>query len=78
MKNILIVKQPDGQLALWSTAVKGFVLIDGTPEGVMEYLVRHATFKIEREVERVVDALAAGEPPYRILFNWDQAAESAG
>lgn len=72
-----IMKQPDGRLAVFSTITDTFVLVDATPEEVIEWRAEEAAEsareRTKTELGRVLDA--TNEKPYRqFTMTWDEAS----
>lgn len=71
-----IIKQPDGLYAVWSTVVDGFVMIDATPQNIIDEFVAEQELEIGASVMRTVDALRRGEKPYhQFTMTFDEALE---
>lgn len=72
-----IIKQPDGRLAVFSTVTDSFVVVDATPEEVIEWraeeAAQEASERTEAELKRVLDS--AIDKPYRqFTLTWEEAA----
>ena len=52
-----IVKQPDGNLAVWSTVVDDWVIRDATAEQLADYYAERAALQAAEEVLRVTEAV---------------------
>ena len=59
-----IVKQPNGLYAIWSTIVDSFVLIDATPDEIIEDWTASERERLKASVHKAVAALENGEKPY--------------
>lgn len=59
-----IVKQPNGQYAVFSSIVDDFVLVDATPEEIIEEYVANQRRSIEQDVREVIEKLESGQKPY--------------
>ncbi|MDP3910719.1 MAG: hypothetical protein Q8Q14_10035 [Gemmatimonadales bacterium] len=69
-----IIQQPDGRYAVWSSIVNDFVLLDATPEQIIEGRVQASREGHEAQVRRVIKKLAAGEKPYfQFTMTWEEA-----
>ena len=69
-----IITQPDGAYALWSTISNAFVMIDATPDDIIQYFLEAEEARIRASVQETVDKLARGEPPYyQFTMSWDEA-----
>lgn len=73
-----IIKQPNGRYAVWSTVVSDFVLLDATPEDIIDVRIDEAREEIAHRVKEVVEKLANGEKPYyQFTETWDGACAFA-
>lgn len=52
-----LVKQPNGQYAIFSTITDDFIISDATPEEMIEILVEEQRSKIEEEINNKVKIL---------------------
>ena len=69
-----IIRQPDGQYALWSSVVDSFVLIDADPEGIIEYWIEQEEKRLRERVAEIVASLEAGGKPYhQFTMSWHEA-----
>lgn len=59
-----IIKQPNGLYALWSSVVDDFVMLDATPEEIIEDAVEDSRKEITARVKDVVAKLGKGGRPY--------------
>jgi hypothetical protein len=50
-----IIRQPDGLLSVWSTHVDNFIIIDATPEEVLEELLKEIIQKETVNLKAVID-----------------------
>jgi hypothetical protein len=67
-----IVKQPDGQLAVWSTIVDSFVMIDATQPDVVDFLLNGQVGHTTRRVAEIVASLERGGKPYgQFTESWE-------
>lgn len=57
-----VIKQPDGDLAIWSSYSDEFVMVDAQRSDVIDWFVEIATHDARRNAARVVDAVVADEP----------------
>lgn len=55
-----IEMQPNGKYAVWSTIVDGYVIVDATPEEIIEQYVEDARRDIEARVHGDVKRLNEG------------------
>jgi hypothetical protein len=59
-----IVCQPNGKYAVWSSVVDDFVLLDATPEDIIDDWSATEVQRITEHVCNIVAALARNEKPY--------------
>ncbi len=72
-----IIKQPDGKYAVWSTIVDNFILIDATPEEIIDIWAEEEKERIEIKVLQVVKELNEnGKPYHQFTKSWDDAIET--
>ena len=70
----MIIKQPNGLYAIWSTVVDGFVMLDATPQDIIDDRVKDYREESEKDVKRVIEQLDAGEKPYfQFTKTYDEA-----
>jgi hypothetical protein len=71
-----IIQQPDGAYALWSTTSDAFVVIDATPEDLIQYFLAQEEQRIRANVERIMQQLDRQERPYyQFTMSWQEALE---
>jgi hypothetical protein len=71
-----IIRQPDGKLAVFSSVVDAFVVVDATPEEIIEWRAQEAAEQArERTRAELARVLDSGDPkPYRqFTLTWEQA-----
>ena len=59
-----IIKQPNGKYCLWTTYSSDFVLIDVTPEEIMDYEIEVSSKEIKAHIGRIIKSLEQSEKPY--------------
>lgn len=73
-----IIRQPDGKLAVFSSVTDTFVVVDATPEEIIEWRAEagaeEARERTRAELARVLDEGNA-RPYYQFTLSWDEAAE---
>jgi adenylate kinase len=73
-----IIKQPDGRLAVFSSIVDAFIVVDATPEEILDWRAEEAAKEARRSTQRELDAVLANDPR-RVYFQfartWEEAAE---
>ena len=70
-----IIKQPDGKFCVWSTIVDDFIIIDATPEEIIEIYIEEKSEEIKRSVYEVVDLLDQNKKPF--YYSYDMTYEEA-
>jgi hypothetical protein len=71
-----IIKQPNGLYCVWSTIVDDLVLIDATPQDIINELVQKSSKEHTEFVNSTVDALERGEKPYyHYTMTFDEAVK---
>lgn len=69
-----IVKQPDGLYAIFSSVVDDFIVIDATPQQLIDYWVGCERERLTKKVKETCAALDRGEKPYwQFTMTWDEA-----
>lgn len=73
-----IIKQPDGRLAVFSSIVDAFIVVDATPEEILDWRAEEAAAKERERTQRELDAVLADDPR-RVYFQftrtWEEAAQ---
>ncbi|NUS22692.1 MAG: hypothetical protein HOV92_00485 [Streptomyces sp.] len=73
-----IIKQPDGRLAVFSSVVDAFIVVDATPEEILDWRAEQAAADARRFTQRELDAVLADDPR-RVYFQfartWEEASE---
>lgn len=73
-----IIKQPDGKLAVFSSVVDAFIVVDATPEEILDWRAEQAAEDARRATQRELDAVLADDPR-RVYFQfartWEEASE---
>ena len=73
-----IIKQPDGLLAVFSSIVDGFIVVDATPEEILDWRAEQAANDARRATQRELDAVLADDPRrvyYQFVRTWEEASE---
>lgn len=70
-----IIKQPDGNLAVFSTVVDGFIVTDATAEEVVDLLVQEAADAARERTTKHVEHILNDTPQavYQTPLTWDEA-----
>ena len=71
-----IIQQPNGKYAVWSTVVDDFVMVDATPEDIIQAWVDEQRDRTADTVHQVVKQLHDGEKPYyQFTQTFDECVE---
>lgn len=73
-----IIRQPDGRLAVFSSIVDAFVVVDATPEEILDWRAETAAKDARRHTQRQLDHVLAGEANrsyFQFTMTWEEAAE---
>ncbi|MFK0288329.1 hypothetical protein ACIQVL_48835 [Streptomyces sp. NPDC090499] len=73
-----IIKQPDGKLAVFSTVVDAFIVIDATPEEILDWRAEEAANEARRTAQRHLDHVLADEPErsyFQFTMTWEEASQ---
>ena len=71
-----IIKQPNGLYAVFSSVVDDFILLDATPEDIIQDRVDDYRKQARRDVNRIVAELAQGGKPYhQFTLSFEQAVK---
>ena len=66
------IKQPNNRYALWSSTIDNFLLINATPEEIIEYKVKAFKKEITEQVNKIVE----GEKPFQsFTLTFEKAIE---
>ena len=69
-----IIRQPDGNYAIWSTVVDHFTAIDMTLDDIVEMWAAEERSRIAKKVFEIVTQLENGGKPYhQFTRTWDDA-----
>jgi hypothetical protein len=72
-----IIKQPDGLFAVWSSVVDNFIMVNCTPQEIIDEYVKDETERIAKSVTEDIQAIENGEKPYlQFTKTWDEALVS--
>jgi hypothetical protein len=71
-----IIKQPDGKLAVFSSIVDAFVVVDATPKEILDWRAEQAAEDARRATQRELDAVLADDPR-RVYFQFARTWEEA-
>lgn len=72
-----IIKQPDGRLAVFSSVVDAFVVVDATPEELVEWRAEEAAEAARKRTRTEIEKVLSGEPrPYhQFTLTWEEAEQ---
>jgi hypothetical protein len=71
-----IIRQPDGEFAIFSTITDTIIMWDATAEDIEQYFVKRAADDASRRVLEILRCVSAGEPNqayYQFTMTWDEA-----
>lgn len=69
-----IIQQPNGTYALWFTVTDSFIVRDLTEQEMVDFIVEEAKEETKKKVNRVIQLLKKGEPPYhQFTMSWEEA-----
>jgi hypothetical protein len=57
-----IIQQPDGKLAVFSSFTDTWILMDASPEDLLDYYAGKAAKDAREQTQQVLDAVLAGKP----------------
>lgn len=72
-----IIKQPDGKLAVFSSIVDAFIVVDATAEEILDWRAEEAAAKERERTQRELDAVLAGDPRrvyFQFVRTWEEAS----
>ncbi|QBJ94516.1 hypothetical protein D0Z67_29555 (plasmid) [Streptomyces seoulensis] len=72
-----IIKQPDGRLAVFSSVVDAFVVMDATPEELVEWYAQEAAQDARDRTQRLLDKLHSEGAQFvygRRALTWEEAS----
>lgn len=70
-----IIQQPDGRLAVFSSVVDAFVVVDATADEIIDYRAEEAALKARERTRAEIDRVLSGQPkPYhQFTLTWEEA-----
>lgn len=71
-----IIRQPDGRLCAFSTNVNDFVILDATPEELIDYYATQAADDARKRTRRLIAAVLenrARDVYYQFAMTYDEA-----
>lgn len=72
-----IIRQPDGRLAVFSSITDTFVVVDATPEEILDWRAEEAAAKERARTQRELDAVLASDPRrvyFQFAMSWEEAS----
>jgi hypothetical protein len=72
-----IIQQPDGKLAVFSSVVDAFVVLDATPEELVDWYAQEAAQEARERTQRTLDKLHSQGPQGvygRRALTWEEAS----
>lgn len=66
--------QPDGKLAVWSTGLDNFIMVDATDEELVTYYAEMAYREAANGTAELIAKLRNGKNPYyQFAYTWEEA-----
>lgn len=73
----LIISQPNGNHAIWSTVTSSFIAFNLSREGVIQNFVKRAAEEARANIIELLDKIDRKENPYfQLGMSWDECLES--
>ncbi|MFI8191315.1 hypothetical protein ACIF8T_21270 [Streptomyces sp. NPDC085946] len=72
-----IIRQPDGKLAVFSSITDTFIVVDATPDELIEWRAEEAAERAREQTRRELDKVLAGNPQaayHQSAMTWEEAA----
>jgi adenylate kinase len=72
-----IIQQPDGKLAVFSSVTDTFIVVDATPEELVEWRAEEAAERAREQTRRELEKVLAGDSRaayYQSAMTWEEAA----
>lgn len=73
-----IIKQPDGKLAVFSSITDTFIVVDATPEEIIEWRAEEAAERAREQTRRELDKVLSGDSRgayFQFAMTWEEAVE---
>ncbi|ABS03175.1 hypothetical protein [Kineococcus radiotolerans] len=71
----MILVQPNGKLAIWSSIVDAIVVYDATDEEILEYEAERAAELARSSTRRAIERVRAGLVPRNLHLTWEEALQ---
>lgn len=71
-----IIRQPEGCYAVFSSYTDTIAVYEATSEEIVEWFAEEAAERARRDVRRIIEHVAAGEPRrayFQFTMTWDEA-----
>lgn len=72
-----IIRQPDGKLAVFSSVVDAFIVVDATPEEIVEWRAEEAAEKARERARTELDHVLSGnacKAYHQFAMTWEEAS----
>lgn len=72
-----IIQQPDGRLAVFSSITDTFIVVDATPDELVEWRAEEAAEKAREQTRRELEKVLAGDSRavyFQFAMTWEEAA----
>lgn len=72
-----IIKQPDGKLAVFSSITDTFIVVDATPEEILDWRAEEAAQAARERTKRELDHVLTGNPRaayFQFAMTWEEAS----
>jgi hypothetical protein len=73
-----IIQQPDGKLAVFSSVTDTFIVVDATPEELVEWRAEEAAEAARERTRAELEKVLAGDsgaPYHQFAMTWEEAAQ---
>lgn len=73
-----IIRQPDGNLAVFSSVTDTFIVVDATPEEIIQWRAEEAVQAARDRTRRELDHVLAGDPRrvyFQFAISWEEASQ---
>ncbi|MCZ4510419.1 hypothetical protein O3Q52_19945 [Streptomyces sp. ActVer] len=72
-----IIQQPDGKLVVFSSVTDTFIVVDATPEELVEWRAEEAAERAREQTRRELDRVLAGDSRaayFQFALTWEEAS----
>lgn len=73
-----VIKQPDGRLAVFSSITDTFIVVDATPEEIIEWRAEDAAERARERTRIELDKVLSGDARaayFQFALTWEEASE---